>query len=133
MANNLYDKARERGQTTGIGLMAGDIKVVLIDTSEYTFSAAHEFLSDIPVGARVAISGNMTNKSVTGGVFDADDVDFVGLTGPSVEAVALFRDTGVPETSELILYVDEGNFPIVPNGGDQTLRWSGGANKIYRL
>lgn len=133
MANSLYDKARQRALTTGMNLSAGDIKLLLIDTAEYTFDAAHEFRSSIPGAAIVATSTVLTTKSVTDGVFDADDVTFTSLTGASIEAVILIRDTGNAATDELILYIDEGNFPVTPNGGDQTFVWSNDVNKIFRV
>lgn len=133
MANALFDKAREAFLTSNINLMTDDIRVVLIDTAGYTYNAAHEFLTSVPGGARVAVSGALTGKDATDGVFDAAEVTYAGLTGNSVEAVLLYQHTGSDATSRLILWIDEGTFPIVPNGGDQTLVWSTGPNKIFRI
>ncbi|WMM74478.1 hypothetical protein RCF27_09425 [Rhodococcus pyridinivorans] len=137
MANLIYTKAREAFLSAGISLPGDDIRVVLIDTGGYTVNGAtHQFLSDIPTPARVATSGALTGKSVTDGVFDAADVTFSALGGASVEAIILYKHTGTASTSRLIAYIDTSagsGITFVPNGGDLTLRWSDGANKIFRL
>jgi hypothetical protein len=113
-------------------LSTSTVKVALIDTGTYTFDAADSFYSDISAGV-VATSSALSSKSITGGIFDAADVTFTALTGDSIEAVVVYVDTGDPATSPLILWIDEGNFPITPNGGDQTIVWSNDTNKIFRV
>jgi hypothetical protein len=45
-----------------------------------------------------------------------------------------FSDTGVQGTSRLIAYIDNATgLPILPNGGDITVVFSSGANKIFSL
>lgn len=131
MANSLYNKARQAFMGGAIDLSANNIKAVLLDAT-YVFDSAHEFLPSVSASA-VATSSNLANKSITDGVFDADDLIFAGLTGSPATSLVLYQDTGTPATSRLILYIDEGTFPITPNGGDQTIVWSDGANKIFRL
>lgn len=136
MANRAYNPAKVRlfnpgtlGASSGdsIDLIDDDIKVVLVDLDDYTFSAAHEFLSAVPVAARVATSANLTGKSVsTVGVFDADDVTFASVTGDSAEALVLYKDTGIEATSPLIAYIDTVNagLPVVPDGRDIQVQWN---------
>lgn len=133
MTKALYAKAKQKFLSGAIDLTSVAVKAVLVDEAEYTYDNAHEFLSSIPAAARVAISDALGGKSVTDGVFDADDVEFVGLTGASIEAVALFVDTGDAATSSLLSYVNEGDFPVTPSGGDVTFRWDDGASKIFAL
>lgn len=133
MPNSLYNKARQRALAGGMNLLAGDVRALLIDTEFYTFSAAHEFRSEIPLAAIVATSAPLTDKSIDDGVFDAGDVQFIGLVGPSVEALILFRNTGSAATDELVIYIDEGTFPVGLSGGSQTFQWSDGPNKIFRI
>lgn len=135
MANSLYDKAREGFLDGSIVLTTNNIKAVLVDTSTYTPNlATHANLSDIPTPARVATSGNLTGKTVTNGVFDADDLTFATLGGASVEAIVLYKDTGTASTSRLIHYMDTGTgLPFTPNGGDLNLAWSNAANKIFKI
>lgn len=135
MANALYDKARERFLRGQLDWLTDTIKVVLVDTGNYSVNlAAHEFLSDIPSAARVAISGALTGKTATGGVADADDVTIAAVSGPTVEALVIFKDTGNPSTSPLIAWIDTASgLPFTPNGGDVTIQWDNGANRIFKL
>lgn len=126
MANAKYPKYLERALGAGLDLTALDVKVVAVDLGAYTYNAAHEFLSDIPVGARIATSPNLTSKTVTNGVFDAADVTFAGFSGASVEALVVFQDTGSAATSRLIAFFDTGvtGLPLTPTGAAQTVVWN---------
>jgi hypothetical protein len=122
MANAIYPKYKEALITgsSNISLTSGDVKAVLIDLADYTYSATHEFLTDIPAGARVDTSGNLGSKTVANGVFDSANTSFAAATGDESEAVVLYIDTGVAGTSRLVAYYDTGvsGLPVIPNGGD---------------
>jgi hypothetical protein len=120
MANALYPKFKEQALQGGTNLASGNIKAVLVDLADYTYSAAHEFLSDVPVAARVATSGNLASKTFTNGTFDSADPSFTAATGDVAEALILFIDTGTAGTSRLIAFYDTGvgGLPVTPNGGD---------------
>lgn len=135
MSNALYDKGREGFLDGSIDWDSNNIKVVLVDTGAYTVNlATHQFLSDIASGARIATSSNLTTKTVTAGVADADDVTLTAVTGTSVEALVLYQDTGTPSTSRLIAYIDTATgLPVTPNGGDISIAWDNGVNKIFKL
>lgn len=135
MASLLYDKAREKFMTGQFNLLTDTIKCVLIDVADYTVSAAHEFLSDIPAAARVATSAALTGKTATSGIFNASSTVFTAASGDQSEAVVFFKDTGSAATSSLILYVDSASsgLPVTPNGGDINLNFDTGANKIFKL
>jgi hypothetical protein len=139
MANLLYDKAREKflsgGINWGVGTAGDVIKAVLVDTAAYTVAqATHEFLSDIPAGDRIATSAAFTGKTVVGGVADADNLTFPAVTGDPSEALVIIKDTGSAATSPLIAYIDSATgLPVTPNGGDISVTWDNGANKIFKL
>lgn len=135
MANVLYDKGREGFLDGSIDWDTNNIKVVLIDTADYTFSQTHDNLDDVAGAARVATSGNLSGKTVTDGVADAADVTFTAVTGDVSEALIIYKDTGVESTSRLIAYIDTASsgLPVTPNGGDITVTWGNGANKIFKL
>jgi len=135
MANALYDNGRESFLRGEISWNSDDIKAILVDTGTYTVDLdAHQFLDDIPGGARVATSANLASKTTTDGVAGAADVAFTAVTGATVEAIVLFQDTGVEGTSRLIAYIDTATgLPVTPNGGDITVQWSAGADRIFRL
>jgi hypothetical protein len=134
MANVLYASFKQLLLGGDIDLENHDIKVVLVDTADYTYSAAHDFLDDVPAGARVATSSNLGSKTITSGVFDAADVTFSTVTGDQSEALIIYRDTGVASTSPLIAYIDTATgLPVTPNGGNITVSWDSGASKIFAL
>ena len=135
MANAIYDPGRESFLKGEIAWQTDNIKCVLVKTSEgYTFSAAHQYLSSIDVGDRVATSGNLGTKTTTNGVADAADVTFSAVTGDDCGAVVIYKDTADPATSNLIAYIDDATgLPVTPNGGDITIQWDDGANKIFKL
>lgn len=125
MANALYAKGRESFLKGEISWSADNIKTVLVDTATYTVDLAnHQFLSDIPVGERVATSANLTAKTTTAGTADAADVTFASVTGDQSEALVVYQDTGVEGTSRLIAYIDTASgLPVTPNGGDISVQW----------
>lgn len=130
MANKIYPefiRARMVGTSTEDLSSAGvDVRIVLIDTALYTYSDAHQFLSDIPVGARIATSSSLTGKTVTIVGDDvqigSDNVDAViPAAQPTVEACAYYINTGTPATSRLLRYHDTGaGFPFTPNPAGET-------------
>jgi len=141
MANALWDPGREGflDNTIGSGMKW---RAYLIDTGAYTFSAAHKFLSSIAAGARIAgPSPVLANKTVTNGVFDADDVTITGVTGVSVEAVALVKAAATDGAADdadtaqrLVAWIDTATgLPFTPNGGDVILSWDNGALRIFKL
>lgn len=129
MANAIYPNYKEAllNGSANTDMSAGDVKAVLVDLADYTYSAAHEFLSDVAAGARVATSENLSGKSFTDGTFDSDDVTFSAVTGDESEALILYVDTGSAATSRLVLFLDTGQtgLPVTPNGGDITYTVSG--------
>jgi hypothetical protein len=135
MANALYDKGRERFLTAVINWTSDTIKVVLVDTGAYTVSlSSHEYYSDIPGAAIIAGPETLGSKTATNGSADAADVTFTAVSGTSIEAIIIYKDTGVSSTSPLIAYIDTATgLPITPNGGDIIVQWDNGSSKILRL
>lgn len=123
MANTVYNPYKESILDSSCpDLSGGDVKWALVDTADYTFSAAHEFYSSVNTGGAVeAESANLASKTITDGVFDAaDDPDaFTTPGGDTCEALVLFHDSGVDATSELVLYIDTATgLAITFNGGN---------------
>jgi hypothetical protein len=141
MANAIYPTAKDKWMNPGtlgvssgtsIDLIDDTIKIALIDTGIYTYSAAHEFL----ISANAAIVGNaqtLNTKTVASGVFDAADVTFPLVSGASIEALIIYKDTGAPVTSPLILYIDvvASGLPLTPSGGNVTATFN--ASGIFAL
>ena len=59
------------------------------------------------------------------------------VTGDPCEALIIYKHTGTDATSRLIAYIDTVTGPaalsVTPNGGDITIVFDNGANKIFKL
>lgn len=134
MANALYDSGRNAFLTGDIDWVADTIKVVLVDAADYTVNlSTHDFLDDVPAGARVA-TATLASKTATAGVADAADTTFSGVSGDVSEALVIYKDSGVEATSQLIAYIDTATgLAVTPNGGDILVQWDSGSNKIFKL
>ena len=112
-------------QGDSVDLLDDTIKVALVDTGTYTFSSAHEFYSSVS-SAVVGTPQTLASKTLSSaGVFDAADVTFSSVTGSSVEALVLYKDTGSAATSPLICYLDSvsAGLPVTPNSGSIGISW----------
>ncbi len=133
MANAIYPiyKAALLGGLANIDMDGGTVKAALVDTGTYTYSAAHDFYND--VSGVVGTPQTIANTSVTGGLFDGDDVTYTAVSGNTVEAIIIYIDTGNAATSRLVAYIDTGvtGLPVTPNGGDISITWN--ASGIFQL
>lgn len=128
MANALAASARQAWLEGSISWLSDTIKVVLVSSS-YTYSAAHDFLDDVAIGYRVATSSALTSKTSTNGAADAADVTFTAVAGGStVTGLWVYKDTGVAGTSRLLFWYDTKSdttpINITTNGGDIQISWS---------
>ena len=134
MANTTYPKGAQKILGASINLVTDTIKACLVSSS-YTYSTAHEFVADL--GTRIGTDQTLTGKSIAGGAFDADDLDFGALApGNTVKAVVIYKDTGNTSTSPVLAYLDSGpsvGLPFATNGGALTVPWNNDAKKIFRL
>lgn len=133
MANAIYPKYKQAAMGGGANtnLDTGTVKVALVDTGTYTYSAAHEFYSSIT--GVVGTPQEITATTVTDGLFDGADVSYTAVSGNSVEALVIYIDTGVAGTSRLFAYIDTGvtGLPVTPNGGNINITWN--ASGIVQL
>lgn len=134
MTNSFYATGLNAFLLGDIDWVADDIRAILVDAADYTVNlTTHDFLNDIPAGARVATVA-LTGKSASAGVADADDLTFTSVTGDVSEALVLYKHTGTESTSQLISYIDTATgLPATPNGNNIVVTWDGGVNKIFRL
>lgn len=135
MANTLFDNSRQMFLEAQVNWMTDTVKCILVDTGAYTVqTATHKYLSDIATSARVAGPVTLTAKSTAGGAADAADCTFTSVSGASIEAIVIYKDTGSEATSPLIAWIDTATgLPITPNGGDIIVTWDNGVNKIFRV
>lgn len=137
-----YDGALEDFATAQLSWTAHDIKVMLCKATYVASRTADNFLSAISAGDRVAISANLTGKTVTDGILDAADViipaaDFLN-NGPATQLV-FYRDTGVEATSRLIFRGDANSYDGLFGAGythaglDLKIKFPDDAHKIAKL
>ena len=134
MANMLYNKAKEKILQGQINLLTDDIRVAIVSNAYVQSMTTDEFLSAVSaniLGTPMALTG----RSITGGAFDGDDLNFTGIaSGATTEGVVIYKDTGNPATSPLIYYADTvTGFPMLTSGGAVEVRWDNGAYKIFSL
>lgn len=131
MASHVYPLAKQAFLSGSINLASDTIKVVLLEAG-YTYSAAHQFYSDLSnvIGAA---SPALASKTETTGVFNAANVTLSAVvTGHTVAALVGFKDTGTTTTSPLLWFND--GFSQATNGGDITVSWDATAGvKIFAL
>lgn len=137
MANALYDLGRQSflSQNPALDWDTDNIKLVLVDAADYTRNlATDQYLSAIIAAGRVATSGNFASKTVAAGVADAADVTLTAVSGDVSEQIVIYKDTGTDTSSPLIANIDTATgLPVTPNGGDITVQWDNGANRIFKL
>ena len=137
MANSLYTKAREKLLKGEIAWLADTIRAVLVDLDDYAADLANdEFLIDVAAIARATngISPPFANKTADNGVADADDVTLNAVSGDQSEAILIYKDTGDEATSPLIAFIDTAaGLPVTPSGGDVTVAWDNGPDRIFRI
>lgn len=136
MANFIYTKAKN-------ALLKGDldlensVKVLLVNTSIYTANqSSDEFVSDIPSNAVVYTSSLLSNKSITAGTFDADDLLLDNYDGTAFQAVILYQLGSNNASSRLISYIDDSEGLPFPGTNDPlllTLQWDNTNTKIISL
>ena len=127
MASAVYPLARASFLSAEINIPTDNLKVILLNTN-YTYSASHQFFSDLT--GSIAVSGNLGTKVVTNGTFNAANVTISSVAGGStIAALAGYQDTGVAGTSRLIWFND--GFSQLTNGGAIVVTWDTGSNKIF--
>lgn len=126
MASAIYPSFKTDIQNGGIDLDTDTIKVMLV-TSSYTYSAAHDRANDIT--NEVASGGGYTtggatlaSKTLAAGVFDAADVTWPTSTITARGAV-IYKSTGTAANDPLIAYIDFGSDKS-SSSGTFTIAWN---------
>ncbi len=136
MANALYDLGRQAFLEGSIAYLTDTIKVALVKNTYTPNTSTHQFYSDLtPASNVVGTSQTLASKTSTSGVANAANITFTAVTsGSTVSYLAIYKDTGVTTTSPLIALIDTATgLPVSTNGGDITIAWDTGSNKIFKL
>lgn len=141
MANASYTAFKNGLMLAQYNLTTASIKVAVV--RGYTFSAAHVFMSDVTTagGTVHATSGVLANPTLTGGVFDADDVSITTTANASSHVLIVYQASAVTggadvaaSAQRLMFYFDTGTgLPITPAAGALAITWPSGTSKIYQL
>lgn len=135
MANSWYDKGLETFAAGDTAWDTSNIKVTFIDEADDTIDlAVDDFFNDRAAASRVATSGNLASKTQAGGFLDAADLTVTSVSGDQFESFDIWHDTGTEATSPFLLNFDTATgLPLTPDGGNITVQWDNGTNKIARL
>jgi len=137
--SGLYEKWKQNLLTAATdsdldGTGSTGVYAALVDkdtgyTPNYTTDQFYSTVSANIVGTPVELS----NKTFTNGVFDADDVVFSSVSGNSVEGVLIYRQNGGANTTwQLVAFIDDVTpSSVTPNTGDISVTWN--ASGIFKL
>ncbi len=135
MANALYTKYKESmlSLNPSVDLDTDTIKVALVTASYSANMSTDQYYSSVSANV-VGTPGTLASKTITNGIFDAADLTFTAVSGSQVTQIVIYKDTGSAATSPLIARLDTATgLPVTPNGGDITITWDNGSNKIFAL
>lgn len=133
MANFLFNEGKNAMMTAGLNLSSDTISIALVKNSpaitpSATMTNISTFSSNI-LGTAQTLGG----KTVTSNVFDASPVTFTAVAnGNTVQGFVIYKQSN----GLLIAWIDTGSgssIPFATNGGNITLTFSGGPNKIFAL
>jgi len=131
MSNTSYPLGMQAALSAGVNLPSATVKAYLIANS-YTYDGTDQYVADW--GTTIGTAQTLASKSITNGIFDADDVDFGAIASGTIKAVGIAIDTGNTSTSPVLFYFDTGSgLPLVANGGNVNIPWNNGADKIVHL
>lgn len=136
MANRIYLLYRQAALEGTVAWLTDNIKVALVTNGYVPNTTTDQFLSiigggNIPTNGK---SANLASKTSTLGTANAANITFFSVTGSTATQIVLYKDTGSDATSPLIMLIDTAtNLPVIPNGGDISVQWDSGANKIFTL
>ena len=145
MANGFYQQGMKHFARGNIAWIADAsptsaendaIRTALVDAADYTVDlATHEFRDAAGLAAGIEeTSGLMVLvDAAADGIVDASDVVFTGTTGDPCEGILVYQDEGSAAADRLLFWWDSASGLPVTLGGDVTVQWDNGANKIAKI
>ena len=132
MASGMYTAAKKEIGDGTIDLNSDTFKVMLV-TSSYTYSAAHDFRDDITnevsgtgySAGGAALSSPTFNVSGTTAVYDGADVTWSSSTITARGAVIYKSRGGASSADEVLFFIDFGSDKS-SSSGDFTITWAAG-------
>ena len=137
MANGFYQLGMAEWAKGLIHWSATDtMSCILGDAADYTVDlATHDFLNDVAAGSREEGPVNIGSLAVLAdGVIDGADITFTAAAGDPCEFLVIYKFVTVDADSNLLIYIDTATgLPVTLNGGDVTVTWDNGTNKIAKI
>lgn len=136
MANFVYTQCKKAILKGEIDFINDSFKVLVLSSAYTPNQNTDEFVANIPSNAILARSNEITNKVVSNNTFDAADISISDYSGTAFNALAIYKDTGNDNTSNLIFYINTANglpFAGVNAETDITIQWSNDSGKILSL
>ncbi len=133
--NHLYLSAKQKMLSGQTNWTSDNIVCVLVNTMPYTYSPFHASLADVPVAARIATSGTLTNRTATNGVANASAVTFTSPSAGTLASALILCTSGTSDlASPLLAYMDQASgLPLTTDGNPVTINWSAGTNSVFSL
>lgn len=137
MPNFIYGKAKESLFKGEINLLSNFIKVLFIDSQNYTPAQnIDQFVSDVPESAIKKRSNPLQNVTNNLGVIDAQDLVEIDYSGSPFDALILYLDHADDSSARLLAYIDSsvglpfsGSSSVIP----VTIVWDNGPTKIIAI
>lgn len=141
MANAVYDAFKQGILNAEYDLDSASIKVALV--RNYTFATTHATMADI-TGAGGVVNGSspaLTNVTIAGGVFDADDTSITTTASAVNHYFVIYQASAVgggadvaASAQKLVAYFDTGSgLPVQPGNGTVTITWANTTNRIVKI
>ena len=128
MANSLYDSGRDGFLKGEFNWSSDTFKVILLSSAYSANLSSHTTTANI--GGTVAISDALSTLVPGSGIADANDITLSSIAGTTVTQFVIFHDS----SKKLVAHInDSTNLPFTPSGGNVTLQWDIGVNKIFKL
>jgi hypothetical protein len=137
MANFVYKKAKEAFLNGNLNLLSNQLKVLLLNNSEYTPNQdTDEFVSNIPSTAVVKRSEAISSVTTTNGVLDGGDLTIIEYDGSAFDAIAMYQSGTSDSNSRLIFYISDSEglpFSGLNSVSSITIFWSDSSTKILSI
>jgi hypothetical protein len=120
MASAPYPTGMKKFLDGDIDLLADNVIALLYDG---TFDSSDEFITDL-AGTINDRSGNLSGKTTTAGVFDANNETVTTVPISTTDAVIIAKNTGADGTSPLIVFLELSSPFVLGSIADVSIIWN---------
>jgi len=120
--------------TSVVDLNTDNIDASLLDQTDSGTITATTAVYDTVDAATVVATGDVPALTITNGVVTvASAMTFTAVTGDAADYLTMFKNSGTPSTSPLIITWDSATtgLPVTPNGGNIVVTW--GSSTVVTL